>query len=747
MPKALAKPGKKTGIVPKTLKPEELRKKRQRAKKLAHEKARARTLARQQAKAERLAALAEALSDVIEEESNVAEQLFSHTKTLTDVMKGLTQQINGILEAVKHERRMAQSVATATAKYHGDIARLKTSATVTEKAFEELAKYVEASTQKALKTAGIVRDLDKKATHISRVVQIVTKIADQTNLIALNAAIEAARAEGHGRGFAVVADELKSLAGVLESAVHQIKETVASFQLKFEKVLTNVEFFEELFAFNKYKTDFIRKRSHMITDHLGHINELLTEIGGKAKDVLSGAKVTEDEMTEIAGATQKVSALSEEITDACMEQMKALSEASEIARGLAEMSEKLKASKNITGLTGEIAASAEELSATVDELHYTAVEIVRAIRDVRTGQVKIWESIRDIEKHPETAEETFSEIKKQWQYIHGNHGTNIMESILEIKTIDHSRYLVDLEQLLNNNTTFFWTFDSEKCQYGKWLKDYKPTNEGERQALEEMSELHFMIHEGASEVARLKEAGSVKEARKVLREKVKIPTEKFHQLFIKNSGGLHLIGETFGFSLPANKNVADSLDILGTELNKIKKILDSILNPAIQTNMLAVHGNVEAARAGEFGTAFSVVATDIRLLARESVKNIEKMKEILEQMQEQIRHAQQELFKISIMTINQFDIASTAIRVLEPVLDLMTDGMHLKKENRDNLDEDIKVLKRLTKALQVAGKAMGKAMKAAQDAAGTADEQIKGFQEIAITSGKISSLSDEVQNI
>lgn len=103
----------------------------------------------------------------------------------------------------------------------------------TQKAMSQLMAYISSAKPE-------VEALAKNSDNISQILEVITAIAEQTNLLALNAAIEAARAGEQGRGFAVVADEVRNLARRTQDSVVEIRQVIGNLQSGTEQVVNTI---------------------------------------------------------------------------------------------------------------------------------------------------------------------------------------------------------------------------------------------------------------------------------------------------------------------------------------------------------------------------------------------------------------------------------------------------------------------------------------------------------------------------
>jgi methyl-accepting chemotaxis protein len=319
-------------------------------------------------------AIAEANSAVVELE-----------KTMHSIAAGAEEASAAAEESRAAINQIEKASDTANGRVDAAVQKvneLNVLAKTTQGDIQELVKGVNESARANLESAKMVGELERQSEEIGKIVHAVARIADQTNLLALNAAIEAARAGEHGKGFAVVADEVRNLAEMSEKSARGIQEVVNEIQSQVKVVATDTEAAGKKNLDEIEKAKVVTKDLVKVTTDFEAIQVACVEIRKNGQESLTGAKKFLKGAEEIAAAAEEATSACQEAQKSVQEQSKAYAEMNDAARSLAEMAESLKTSTNAQKSAEELAATAEELSTNAEEVKTSSAQISTAIDQI-----------------------------------------------------------------------------------------------------------------------------------------------------------------------------------------------------------------------------------------------------------------------------------------------------------------------------------------------------------------------------
>jgi methyl-accepting chemotaxis protein len=310
------------------------------------------------------ARIADRTRDSVSQLLGAIEQVATGAQHQARAVSQTTETAAQMAQGVEQVAETAQAVASASYQTRASAERGAEAVRATVRGMAEIQNVVSDA-------SGKVEDLGKLGEKIGAVVETIDDIAEQTNLLALNAAIEAARAGEHGRGFAVVADEVRKLAERSQRETKAIADLIREVQSGTRDAVLAME--EGARKVNEGSTQ-ADEAGQALGEILGAVEATVRQVG----DIAESAQAMALRSREVSEAMSGISAAVEQAT-AAAEQMAASADG--VGRSIEEIADV--ASSNGEA-TGQVSASADAMAGQVDAMSEQARDLVATAEDLRS---------------------------------------------------------------------------------------------------------------------------------------------------------------------------------------------------------------------------------------------------------------------------------------------------------------------------------------------------------------------------
>ncbi len=277
---------------------------------------------------------------------DIVQKVFDNSLSLADASNKLIQSVDEGANRLETQKQQTEQVATAMTEMTSTVEEVSRNAQqaagaandadTQAKEGNQVVSHAVSSINQLSKeidqATGVIHQLDSDVGNISSILDVIRNVSEQTNLLALNAAIEAARAGEHGRGFAVVADEVRTLASRTQTSTDEIQAMIEKLQSGAKKAVNAMT------ASHKMTEDSVQKAS---------------ESGQALQSIMASVTTISEMNSQIATAAGEQKVVAEEINQSvvtinqvAVESVSVNEQVINISRGLAQQANELKAAVN-----------------------------------------------------------------------------------------------------------------------------------------------------------------------------------------------------------------------------------------------------------------------------------------------------------------------------------------------------------------------------------------------------------------
>ncbi|MCX6080649.1 MAG: methyl-accepting chemotaxis protein [Chloroflexi bacterium] len=319
--------------------------------------------------------VARGITQETESITRTASSVEQMSRAIDGVARGAQDQTASVTRAAEITSGISKTIEQVTGNAQSvtkDSAEAAEAARLGARTVSETVKGMERIKQKVSLSAQAVTEMGTRSDQIGTIVETIEDIASQTNLLALNAAIEAARAGEHGKGFAVVADEVRKLAERAGGATKEIGGLIKGIQKTVSEAVKAMD------EGGKEVENGVRLANES-GEALAAILKAAESVYRQAEEAGKGTAQMSTASNQLVAAVDGVSAVVEENTAATEEMAAGTSEVTKAIENIAAVSEENSAAIE------EVSAAAEQMSAQVDEVTTAAELLAKMARSLQAA--------------------------------------------------------------------------------------------------------------------------------------------------------------------------------------------------------------------------------------------------------------------------------------------------------------------------------------------------------------------------
>ncbi len=287
--------------------------------------------------------------------SERAESLSSATEEMNASLEEVSSTVQHIAKGSQEQSVSMSNIAKAFDEYSKFTASVTSQVKMTVVSSTKAAKSAEEGMNLTKTAAEISQDLydytlisqermallKKNANEIKKILDIIRAFSDQTDLLALNSAIEAARLGEAGRGFAVVADEIRNLANEIQKSSETVENVIAETEKSIDELYESLNIEQEKVAKGRDINQKSEEQFDQITKAVNLANEMVKQISSAATKQVESVRPLLKAIEDVTKVATDTAAATEEVASAVEEQTASMEELSSTAQALSQMSLKL----------------------------------------------------------------------------------------------------------------------------------------------------------------------------------------------------------------------------------------------------------------------------------------------------------------------------------------------------------------------------------------------------------------------